>query len=155
MMKNRGLNWCPFLICPLSGSQEAALKKKKSFLPKTPWMFQHKEKSTMQTLENHLCHCAVLHQYIHQCLHTLIRQFVHRQITELQLKFTSYSVRVERLNWKSAHYFQSKRTAIVRIYKIILLSTHNKRLSYGHVEYGHSFLRREIRYKHAFYKFLW
>lgn len=93
-----------------------------------------KEKSAMQTLENHRCGCAVLHQYIHQCLHTLT---LRRQIFELQLKFTSYSVRVGRLNWESAHYFQSKQTPIVRIYEIIHFNTHNKRLSYGHVEYVH------------------
>lgn len=86
----------------------------------------------MQTLENHLC-CAVLHQYIHKLTH----QFVGRQIFKLQLKFTSYSVRVERLIWKSAQYFHSKRTPIVRIYEIIHFNTHNKRLSYDQVEYVH------------------
>lgn len=117
--------------------QSFFLKKKKKTADFCPLKFHECFGIKKNTPVSHLCRCAVLHQYIHQCLHTLKHQFIRRQIFELQLKFTSYSARVELLNWKWSHYFQSKRTPIVRIYEIIHLNTHNKRLSYGHVEYVH------------------
>ena len=90
--------------------------------PKTAWTFRHKENSAMQMLENDLCCCAVLHQYIHQCLHTLAHQFVRRQIFMLQLKFTSY------LDWndwiESRHIISSQNKLLLYAFLKFYISIH-------------------------------